>query len=455
MGLQNQALNFLVERGGNLSKSLLCTKPQNSRNFRGIKYAKELDKDIVQFTHNKFDLIKKQAEALLKEVDQIIPPNYRKQCKEVGLTYDSIKSCCETNPEAFVTIFPKIGFKITEEQSNVLAQIFKKHSAKEIKSVIPEVDAFYKKLPPEAETIVVNGKCQEVFNTQVAEDYDYLNLLIMKMYNPKTYNYLLKEENPLRTEALLSSWDTFYSPHSTSFFKMITPTQLNAMKNNVLAPRELGLFVASSDKFYENPQDVKKFSEQLAKASFSTDVELYRGEKTVGMFDTIPLDKKLQNHLKELVESNKTKAQNLMVSRYTGLYQESANISLYDFIMQKENLSLADAMQIARFGSEQDIETILNLIKKSKIIDTRFKSLSFDKGMASGWKNHNTGNNATILHTANVKKGTQGIYHDTNNGQEEVILNNTAKKMTFRDVVYDKKSNTFYINTDIENTNNA
>ena len=75
--------------------------------------------------------------------------------------------------------------------------------------------------------------------------------------------------------------------------------------------------------------------------------------------------------------------------------------------------------------------------------------------MASGWKNHNTGNNATILHTANVKKGTQGIYHDTNNGQEEVILNNTAKKMTFRDVVYDKKSNTFYINTDIENTNNA
>ena len=364
MGLQNQALNFLVERGGNLSKSLLCTKPQNSRNFRGIKYAKELDKDIVQFTHNKFDLIKKQAEALLKEVDQIIPQNYRKQCKEAGLTYDSIKSCCETNPEAFITIFPKIGFNITEEQSNVLAQIFKKHSAKEIKSVIPEVDAFYKKLPPEAETIVVNGKCQEVFNTQVAEDYDYLNLLIMKMYNPKTYNYLLKEENPLRTKALLSSWESFYSPHSTSFFKMITPTQLNAMKNNALVPRELGLFVASSDKFYENPQAVKKFSEQLAKASFSTDVELYRGEKTVGMFDTIPLDKKLQNHLKELVESNKTKAQNLMVSRYTGLYQESANISLYDFIMQKENLSLADAMQIARFGSEQDIETILNLIKK-------------------------------------------------------------------------------------------
>ena len=66
MGLQNQALNFLVEHGGNLSKSLLCTKPQNSRNFRGIKYAKELDKDIVQFTHNKFDLIKKTSRRFIK-----------------------------------------------------------------------------------------------------------------------------------------------------------------------------------------------------------------------------------------------------------------------------------------------------------------------------------------------------------------------------------------------------
>lgn len=454
MGLQNQALNFLVERGGNLSKSLLCTKPQNSRNFRGIKYAKELDKDIVQFTHNKFDLIKKQAEALFKEVDQIITPAYRKQSIEEGLRYDHFKSCCETNPEAFVTIFPKIGFLITEGRLNVLAKIFKEHSAKEINSVIPEVDAFYKKLPPKAEIIVANGKFQEVFNTQVAENCDYLNLLIMKMYNPKTYNYLLKEENPLRTKALLSGWGEPDSVPTTSFFKMITPTQLNAMKPEV-SSRQLGLYIIYPDRIYENPQKFKELSEQLAKASFSTDVELYRGEKTVGMFDTIPLDKKLQNHLKELVESNKTKAQSLMVSRYTGSYLESANISLYDFIMQKENLSLADAMQIARFGSEQDIETISNLIKKSKIIDTRFKSLSFDKGMASGWKNHNSGDNATILHTANVKKGTQGTYIDTNNGQQEVVLNSTAKKMTFRDVVYNKKSNTFHINTDIENTNNA
>lgn len=40
MGLQKVALNFMVERGGKLAKSLLCTKPQKAvTNIKGLKYA--------------------------------------------------------------------------------------------------------------------------------------------------------------------------------------------------------------------------------------------------------------------------------------------------------------------------------------------------------------------------------------------------------------------------------
>ena len=56
MGLQKVALNFMVERGGKLAKSLLCTKPQNITNIQGLKYA-PLKIDVVDLKKN----IKKSA----------------------------------------------------------------------------------------------------------------------------------------------------------------------------------------------------------------------------------------------------------------------------------------------------------------------------------------------------------------------------------------------------------
>ena len=52
MGLQKVALNFMVERGGKLAKSLLCTKPQKITNTIGLKYA-PLKADVVEFKLDK------------------------------------------------------------------------------------------------------------------------------------------------------------------------------------------------------------------------------------------------------------------------------------------------------------------------------------------------------------------------------------------------------------------
>ena len=71
--------------------------------------------------------------------------------------------------------------------------------------------------------------------------------------------------------------------------------------------------------------------------------------------------------------------------------------------------------------------------------------------MASGWKSRNAGGNTTILQNALVKKGTQGGYKPDNNGQFEVILNNAPKEMTFPKVTYNKKTDTFELNTVVQN----
>lgn len=415
---------------------LLADEVQNSGDFAQQKVA-----------------IKEEADSLLKKLDEDITPAYRQNSLESKMRYDNIMSCYESSPEAFVSLFSKIGFNIPLDRLEIISKMFKEYSTNEIKPIISEVDTFYKKLPKEEVIDIVNGEVVEHFEEQVANKDSYINLLIMKMYNPKTYNYLMNEENPLRTQALLSSWEYGDNiPPTNSFLQEITPNQLCAMGE--IPPstsKAIGSFVESSDEFYSSPRLVKSLHDDLAQKTFPKDVELYRGEKTTGMFDSISIDINLSEYLKSLVERNKTKAQNLYISKNTGYYQEPANTNLYEYIMQKENLTLADAMQIVRFGSEKDIETIIKLIQNSEIIDTRFKSLSFDRGMSNGWKNIHAQDNTTILHTANVKQGTQGCYHDTNNGQFEVILNNTPKKMTFENVVYDKNTNTFYMNTSIIN----
>ena len=63
MGLQKVAFNFMVERGGKLAKSFLCSKPiQKPINFKGLKYAPALEKDTVQFANKELAQINAKAD---------------------------------------------------------------------------------------------------------------------------------------------------------------------------------------------------------------------------------------------------------------------------------------------------------------------------------------------------------------------------------------------------------
>lgn len=458
MGLQKVAFNFMVKRGGKLAKSLLCSKPVSKPiNFKGLKYAPALEKDTVQFANKELAQINAKADDLFQKVRKSFRADYVEERlpdvvenvkkghiptyeEKNYLNYKIIENFKKENPEAFVLfggerLSAQNYQNIMTKYGGVPIEIAKDTPIAQMKQLFKEIDVFAQK-----------NEFEPTF-------FHYMNALIMKKYNPKTYEYIINSNNQ-RAIAEFENWGTYFDKMpSASFFKSITPQQLHAMTTDCLpSSATISDYVACSDKYLDKASSaVRELSKDLSKCKLSTDVKLYRGEKTVGMFDSVGVDKDFGKQLRQLLEVNKDKAKNMKVSQYTGRYSSETSTNLYDFLSSKETLTLADGMQLAKFGDKKFVNELIKRIKTSKIVDDRFKSLSFDKGMANGWKSHNAGDNTTIIQNATVKQGTQGGFHNGSNAQYEVILNNTPKEIKFSDVVYHEDGDYFELDSIIQN----
>lgn len=424
-----------------------------------FKYSHNLQSDVVELSKNSTEspVVKNLLEELHRrcnmrvlEQDKECIRNYAKGIKKTEsdhyyFRYKTLENFSKENPDSFV-FFSSLGhnepsaFQLECLISNYpesLMTIAKDTPLNEIKQTCKEIETFWKTVSSGEKEL-----CRE----------DYMNLLIMKKYNPKMYQYLTTT-NDIKIIDQLNSWGNFQRIPTETFLKNITPEQLQVMTNNGLSNVHwLGDYVEFSDSFVKPSEFSKMLSEDLAKHKLSTDVQLYRGEKTVGMFDTIGIDKDFEKQVRKLLNKNKRKAKKLNIVEYSGLYSDMDCKNLYDLMNSKTVLTLADAMEIARFGDKKYIEELTKRIKDAKVIDTRFKSLSFDRGMAEGWASHPEAKNTTMIQNATVKKGTQGGFDNFSiNSQYEVILNNTPKEITTQNVVYDKETDTFLLDTIIQN----
>lgn len=449
MAISNMNFNFIVKSGDKLAKSILCSKPQNTFNTKGLKLAPALKKDTVQFSSKAFEEINTKADELLKKVKNFYHADYtetnfpdivenvaqgkiRVQDELNYWQYKTIESLRNENPEAL--LFVGNGNVINLAQmvnsyGDTVVKIIKNKPVEQLKQTYSEVGTVFKK--PTFE--------------------HYMNMLILKEHNPEVYQYVMsKNPNAIR---VISSWSQAGLTPSAKMLQNITPEQMQVMVNDSIpyTIRHIGEYVEDSDAFIKNTNAVKELSEDFSKCKLSTDVLLHRGEKTVGMFDEIGLDKDFEQKTRLLLEQNKDKALNTKITEYTGRYNVAPYTNLYDFLSSKETLSLADAMQMAKYGDEHFVKELLSKIKSSKLTDTRFKSLSFDEGMARGWKDLYRGDNTTIFQRATVTKGTQGGYHEGPNAQYEVILNNTPKETTIKNATYDRENDTFELETFIQN----
>ena len=423
--------------------SLWQTKPVDRVNFGGLKLAQKLENDTVQLTNKGIDKINKDADDILDElkefygaehIEKYFPDVVKNVASGDGLSYYQYKqfeAFRHQYPELFVFLGKEKGSALELEMmisnyGNVPFQIAKETPLGEIKKTFAEVD------------------------TKFSPDFmNYMNMLIMKKYNPNTYKHIMTTDNS-SINCIVNKW--VMDVPSAAMLKNITPEQLNVMVNDCIPNvRYIGNYVEDSDHFMRYEKAVSELSKDLSKCRLSTDVELYRGDKTVGMFDSIGIDKNFEKQIRKLLNKNKKRAKKMKITTYDGRYNCEPSTNLYDFLSSKETLTLADAMQAAKFGDEKFLNEVVAAIRKAKVTDTRFKSYSFDKGMAAGWREIHTGDNTTIIQNATIKKGTQGGYHQGDNAQYEVVLNNTPKEMTFQDVVYDKETDTFVLGTTVQN----
>ena len=433
------------------TEKLLCQKPQGI----GLRYVRALEGDVTQFSCRNTEQISKKADELFNAVKEEYRPEYTEKyypemVKNVAMGnirsggeieyshYKILEKFYKENPEMFVLLGEMA------EGADGLALMLYKYFDVPIKIV--------EKMP--------KSKLEQVF--QEADNYarqngfkpnfwHSMNMLIMSHHNPKTYEFLMKTKDKY-IPSMVEKWGDCRFIPSTRFLKDITPEQIQVMSHDCLPDvRHLHEYVACSDRFLGQSKEIQELSADLSTCRLSTNVKLHRSEKSVGMFDSISIGKEFEARVRQLLEKNKDYAKSAKVTGYTGRYNSMPNINLYDFLSSKETLTLADAMQIAKYGDEKYINELIQRIKTSRITDTRFKSYSFDEGMALYWSGTQGCDNTRVIQHANVMKGTEGGYIDSRNVQYEVILNNTPKEISIQDVAYNKKSDAFEIDTIVQN----
>ena len=433
------------------AEKLLCQKPQGI----GLRYARAIEEDVTQFSCRNTEQISKKAEKLFIDVRKEYNPEsiekyYPEMVKNVAMGniryggeisyshYKILEKFYNENPEMFVLLGEMAegadGLALMlDKYFDVPIKIVEKMPKSKLEQVFRKVD---------------NYAQQNGFEPDFCH---YMNMLIMSHHNPKTYEFLMKTKD-INISSMVEKWGDCRFIPSTCFLKDITPEQIQVMSNDCLPyVRHLHEYVACSDRFLGQSKEIQELSADLSMYRLSTNVALHRGDKSVGMFDSISIGKELEASVRQLLEKNKDYAKSVKITGYTGRYSSEPNTNLYDFLSSKETLTLADAMQIAKYGDEKYINELIQRIKTSKITDTRFKSYSFDEGMARGWSGTQGSNNTRLIQHANVMKGTEGGYIHSQNAQYEVILNNTPKEISIQDVAYNKKSDAFEIDTIVQN----
>lgn len=217
---------------------------------------------------------------------------------------------------------------------------------------------------------------------------------------------------------------------------------------------EFSAYTLDSDKIKQYPEEVAELSNALSKEIVEGDFKAYRAERSSWIFESVPLDKNFQKEIRIMAFLN-PKSRKDMVFPNAQKFAPNSNQykTIYEHIKSKKELTLADAMLLARYGNKRYIDKILKLIDSTSINDNNFKSYTLDKKFAESWKRPSglieDRNMVGIITTANIKKGNQGAY-TAKSGQMEFILNNNSKKISFNNAHYDKETNTFYIDSTVE-----
>lgn len=303
----------------------------------------------------------------------------------------------------------------------------------------------------------IENICQRVYDNTPHYWNDKVNPHALKnfvdlyYYNQKVFEYCINSE-PIKNVFM----DDF---RSNACIKDLNIAAAKEIEKGAADPIIMD-FVINSDDFYKDSKKINELSARLSQNKTTGDITVYRGDRHVGMFSEIPINNsfltkkiKLSNFINQLSTRNEKIGEfNKEYNSHTG------QISLYNYIKNKKELSLSDAMLMMKYMDKHSQNEILELIKNAKVEDDgRFKSTTLSPKFAEQWigscYNNERKNEAKIMSKINIKENCEGVYvqgEDSTNGQCEFIVNNKPKITTIKNITYDKEKNTFNLEYDLE-----
>ena len=291
----------------------------------------------------------------------------------------------------------------------------------------------------------IEEACNQIPNKKFA-DMVFAQLANLYLHDKAGYDYLLNSEALLycfiMEQAFVES-----NPFGLNELKEIEKACKARTRNN----ESLRQYISNSDSFKKTAE----LSEFISQFKTDNDINVYRGGRDSGIFTNVSIENlPLEQKVRELNEEKKEVTRKTQIKIMSGDYHKDseASILLYDYIKDKETLTLADAMFFAQFGNNEFMEMLLSQIKGTKIIDTRFKSTSFSEQFVDYWqKAVNNKEAITRKEKLTVKKGTEGVYDSSGTFQAEFIINNKPKLFTYTNAIYDENTNSFILEATVEN----
>ncbi|MBE7706409.1 MAG: hypothetical protein E7Z91_04110 [Cyanobacteria bacterium SIG30] len=383
-------------------------------------------------THqNSFSDVKNQlAQIFLKEISLTSP----EKC-EILLDNENIKNCLNSNCGIFSDEFEFIH---TEDLKTIKKAITK----------LSEDDINY-----------VLTSLSDKYQEEIDGD-DLMTALVIYSKDKECYEYMLN--SPVQSENIVHS--SGYTKDLCKYICQLPPSIAQNISYNTAIEIDKELqkgdkyydYTSNSDSYKSGSQKAKELNELLSQNLCQGDFSVYRGEKSSWMFDNIPIDAKMAKKVRTLAFIS-PKSRKDLVYQNNNCYSNTPDENIYDYIKNKKDLTLADAMLVCKYANSGFIEKVLDKINSAEIIDNNFKSFTLSENFAKDWarkKNFcDDKNMLSMVSKTTIKKGNQ-IGYSSKSGQFEFILNNNDKKMTFSNAKYDKETNTFTFDSDIEAVEN-
>ncbi len=285
----------------------------------------------------------------------------------------------------------------------------------------------------------------ESLSSHISEDlnYDYCFHMLLDLYerDEEAYNYAIN--SPILMDKFFGDYDS--------------KSCINVLNKNALVEIEKG-FAANTSKnpqiisFVESSDDFKEpdvLSSYISQFKTDGEITVYRAERSTGSFEAVPInDDLLEKKIRAIVKLNYFKTKKDTIVPSSGKYSNfgAQHVPLYDYINSKKELSLSDAMLVAKYADKRYVDEILHLIENAELTDSRFKSTSFSERFVDSWMHDSDNKNVPkIKSKLTIEEGTEGVYVSSANHQFEFILNDNEKQITYNKAKYDKKTNTFVL----------